>query len=580
MIWPNIGPRNWEHGVELDSYASSTGDYSSNPVTNTVDWYVPYGKMYAIGDGCVYVRIEIIDYSPLGQSWLLNWEVPNTWGGTTSGTLGPFVTAPVIEVRAKWTNFEVNVDPGCNWTMAFDLLELQYSTNSGTLITFATFTNVAESGSNWDARLCADSVGPASGALPALLGGPPNCAGDHSLELTGTIGGNYRVTWGWRYDDGLGNWVYDICLWDNNVAWGGDGEDCDCYVAPQGIYTINNSWDNYSEGGFLYLRTSSLQSAGHEDCGGGYDWSSWKNIEQYRINSLSYAHALPYNFGVLVHRRQVFDVDCTGTPSDDFDETTTDAFTYGEFRRSVHNSDGYRYCMTPVPVDCPTPIDLPFGFCEYFEENQVSWPLAPDCSSGGYPDCIHSMHTNEYNWATVENEDIYVHRSQFSTPVSGFITNSRVTETGNCARPSIFEAPNGVLYVVYELGGDCVYRFSTDYGVSWSEETIMFADCIQPRVATGPNGEKLLAAFKYDSGSSGPGKIRVISIDPGGSATTEADLLNTGAVAVSVADTGFDISFSNDNHGRWLFVCTIYGDTTISHLSSIDYGLSVTDITP
>lgn len=220
-------------------------------------------------------------------------------------------------------------------------------------------------------------------------------------------------------------------------------------------------------------------------------------------------------------------------------------------------------------------------FCIYHGSAEILWPVEPPCISPyRTPDNIHFVHTGEYVWAYIKDDDVYVSRSQFPIPKSGYVIETQATSTADCDRPALWITPNGITYIAYDrTDGSTYYKFSTDYCKTWSDETLMFTDCIHPRIAVGTNGELLKSAFKYNAGTSGPGKIRVICVSPGKDIVAETNaLLWDGAanLAFDVEDSGFDITFQG---GRFLLICKFDGASVLSILSSLDFGSTYKDIT-
>ena len=101
------------------------------------------------------------------------------------------------------------------------------------------------------------------------------------------------------------------------------------------------------------------------------------------------------------------------------------------------------------------------------------------------------------------------------------------------------------------------------------------ANGILNRIRSSPIGDSIIASFKYDSGTSGPGKIYISKRLRGSTGwTTATPLLNSSGVALAVADAGFDFSYGHAN-GRWVLSATKSGSTESSVFISFDKMTSV-----
>jgi len=130
--------------------------------------------------------------------------------------------------------------------------------------------------------------------------------------------------------------------------------------------------------------------------------------------------------------------------------------------------------------------------------------------------------------------------------------------------PAISFAPNGHESLVYERDGTVYLRTSWDDGTTWSSETSM-ATGITPRVMHDAQGYAAIAWFEYDSGSSGPGLVKLKVKGPG-----DASYGTTISVGVSCEDTGFDFTAPPTREGAWVLVMMISGTPT-EYLST-DFG--------
>lgn len=258
----------------------------------------------------------------------------------------------------------------------------------------------------------------------------------------------------------------------------------------------------------------------------------------------------------------------------------TDALAYSSSFSEVSSNAISQLCycsgnMVAADLSVGCPPDMYDSICLYKVREELYW-LTPRCgvTNDGYCDATHKFSSNRYYYAYTKAGNIYVDKSIFSVPFN--ISPVQVTSSGTSSEPTLCIATNDVLWLVYNTGTTTVYRRSTDHGYTWSGETTLFTGNPKfARIATSVNGTILFAAFKYITGSSGPGKIYVISYGPGDSSLPTAVVAkNESGSDIEVEDTQFDISYSNDQNGRWLLFCKRSGDTDLSHFASADHGIT------
>ena len=152
----------------------------------------------------------------------------------------------------------------------------------------------------------------------------------------------------------------------------------------------------------------------------------------------------------------------------------------------------------------------------------------------------------------------------------------QVTSTADCSDIGI-DFCSGLLTLVYTRGGNVCIRVSNDRGESFRSETVIMAGGILNRIHSSPLGDRILATFKYDSGTSGPGKIYVSKKLRGDTSwSTPTAIVNSSGVALSVADNGFDFSYGHAN-GRWVLSAVKYGGTDPTTFASFDRMTSVVE---
>jgi len=187
-------------------------------------------------------------------------------------------------------------------------------------------------------------------------------------------------------------------------------------------------------------------------------------------------------------------------------------------------------------------------------------------------DTVHNNATGEYYYAYVLNNNIYVNRSIYIL-ASSEDEVTQVTFTSNADSPSLLISPDGILYVVYNKGTSVYYRVSTDQGLTWNTEVLLFTEKYRCRTAVQEsNGDILFVSFGYVSGTSGPGYLYSIPYNSGDVSFPSPTIIKdqTGSNIV-VEEGSFDVSAVS---GQILLYCRLSGDTVNSHFCSKDGGLT------
>ncbi len=145
--------------------------------------------------------------------------------------------------------------------------------------------------------------------------------------------------------------------------------------------------------------------------------------------------------------------------------------------------------------------------------------------------------------AAISAGRVLVRTSRTDAPVGGWQVSKIVTpsDTG-CHKPVLAWDPKTArLIVVWERAGDCYVATSDSDGSAWSGSSLMVSGGYRPMVVFDKDGVKVEGYFVYDSGTSGPGKVKVRVTWPGDTsppAWSNAKDVATGS-DISVADGGF-----------------------------------------
>lgn len=591
----------WQEAREIIVLTSSrtfTGTSGPDRTRNTATLQWTWGLPFVLhGTGC-QALIENFEDTRVGHTndhfvtfdWPTGWDTGNQFVYGTAGN--GYITSPQnIKARFLPINPVLTVDDNCNWSLDLDEIQLQVDDDGMGYVTVYTIpgTSFPISGSGFDYRYNKTHLEATAAYLVAFIpAGPPTCnatyAGQpvYDYQVLSSVNGGYEHKTGGIYIQD------DISLYSSSQP-----NECasDCVATEVPATSVSGLSNDVTIEVFTRQPETKSTDTDIEVCPSvgcirSRLLKTWGIVEEYIEHSTSVG-IVGRDWPINSLRKQtsencnIFDPPIT-TDTSEFPTVVT----YCEETREASYSIGTKNCQqvlvntclcTPPagPID-PDPNPL---FCSHESSTILSWPTAPSCGGSKHPDCVHFKPTNEFVWAKEIGTDIYVYKSQFRIPVSGYITSSKVTSSGINTRPALFIATNGIFYVSYELSDNIVYRFSTDFGKTWSSESTLFTGCYQPRHAIGQNSERVHIAFKYDSGTSGPGKIRVVSVNAGGVASTESNALDSTGTPIAASDKGHDISFSGDRTGAWLMDLYKDGDADLSHWVSHDFGLTWTEVT-
>ncbi len=564
--------------IELDASKTTTDSLGLFASTESDGEYkLQWGYIYVPGTTGIFILIRnFYDVSHTPQNYHRT-VIITPWGSYDSGEVSGYVNP--YKILITWTNRDFGVDGDCNSVLIFDSLIFEEDTGSGysTVLSIGPQT-LSESGfkktENYTLLKRTKFFSPFNIAASQSCSGSAAAQPTRDYTVTADVLGGYRDS-----IDGV-TWLYGTIDFYNPTY---QSTGCSCQVSPN-YGTAINSWEIGLTGEDEdVIAITDHGTAGY--CGGSVIFAHWTIEETVQYNTSS-VQCVDRNYGINNLRVRTT-ATCDGITATPYDSGTIDTtpITYSLENYTNVNSvfTGECYVQTAGGA-CIPPATPPAGSstsCNFSGSALTNYEEEPPCTGHTIvsPDNIHFSQSGEYFWSNVIDADIFVYRSQLNVPYSGLISTSQVTTDQINGRPALWISKKGILYVAYDDGTDVLQRFSTDWGKTWSEPVTILAGCINVRIAPGPNNERLVAGFKYDSGSSGPGKIRVIGTDGGGVSKPEANALlwnGSSLVDLSVDSTGHDITFQN---GSFIMICSQTGSLANSILSSKDYGYTWTDIT-
>lgn len=201
--------------------------------------------------------------------------------------------------------------------------------------------------------------------------------------------------------------------------------------------------------------------------------------------------------------------------------------------------------------------------------------------AGGGSWCIHSP-WSEFHVLTAappeaESFAITHRRRNLPVPVGGFDATTVVGSFGR-ARIGNDSRGNGIMMVA-EHDGNVVALWSYDDGLTYSTPMALITNSWFPTINEKPTGEIFVAAFRYDSGTSGPGTIVGRYRYSGESAfSAEFTFKDSAGNPIKFEPETFHFCAAPEGPDRWLLTCKLEGETGVRVLASADDGLTWTVI--
>lgn len=209
--------------------------------------------------------------------------------------------------------------------------------------------------------------------------------------------------------------------------------------------------------------------------------------------------------------------------------------------------------------------------------------LSPgDEDLGDNPFNLHSIY-GQFMRIGLKDGLIHFWRAAHAAPP--FELDVDVSSRTDCANPKMAMDGMGILFSVFEEFTGGIYTsyeaVSYDDGATWETEAAMaMANGRRPTINVNQTDTVLRCAFVYNSGSSGPGKIKG-TLQHSGDASESAvfTFKDDAAADIVFADDSFHVSPSASIDMRWLLSCRIDGETDVSEWFSTDDGKTWTRIT-
>lgn len=249
---------------------------------------------------------------------------------------------------------------------------------------------------------------------------------------------------------------------------------------------------------------------------------------------------------------------------------TATSATRGQFSTGLSMGRGGKDYRARLLAD-PTPlVDKPNAPAR--TRQRAVFRGEPEGAASG-PCNAASRHGWYYRAFTDATGDVLFKAAAFSTPLYGWEVETAVTTGGGNSNPRLAQdALLGRLYLTYAVGGGgLALRTSDDEGETWEAQTVAITGGRFGLVACGEDGSLALMAFKYDSGTSGPGKIYFRFQGPGDAAlSAEATVKDSGSSAIAFEGEQFGLCQPFDGQRRWVLAARASGSTDVTEYESFD----------
>lgn len=423
---------------------------------------------------------------------------------------------------------------------------------------------------------------------PSMVCNPASCPG-----ATLTIWPTSRLVGGYQRDTGSG-WFGDGVLIDPTgfttpLSIPTCPGACTCFpTAPAITGTDSYAVEVYGER--KYLSTAATRS---HDC---YckDGSFGGSVTEYQVDEDTYddstwVHVVGEEHGIrrrVIIQRSCCNCVCPAYTDAECRITTTTTPSSKTYCESYRSSTGWKdtvYCWSGMVI-CPEPPGGGDGagrcgqsddiFCAFDAYVHVYWP---DDTCGESSSGPHNSRDKlgRYTRTAVRDGQLWLLRADSGSPREGWDLETLWGE--NISQARTMWRPDLTLRLIYRDSSDghVYWSRSTDDGVSFEDPELLFMSAHYPEPMQNGLGWEVFAVFKYDSGSSGPGKIflRVQPPDeniPG----AEFSVKDAAGVPIAFAADSFGIEAPPNGPSRWVLTAMADGATEPGEWESTDEGVS------
>lgn len=173
---------------------------------------------------------------------------------------------------------------------------------------------------------------------------------------------------------------------------------------------------------------------------------------------------------------------------------------------------------------------------------------------------------------------IWVARSNYPVPFS-YDMVAKLRDDADDVQPRLrVEFGLSRLWMVWRRSVEMWEAYSDDDGKTWSEPALVASDVGWVDGWSDRRGFGGKAYFEYDSGTSGPGKIKLRVRGPGDTSFGSWITVEVGGTPVSFADGSYKFWAPEDQQSTWMLSATKEGDSAPTNFCSYDEGTTWAEI--
>lgn len=241
-------------------------------------------------------------------------------------------------------------------------------------------------------------------------------------------------------------------------------------------------------------------------------------------------------------------------------------------------SDAKGHFQTGAPFAAPQNVKLRAGATvtpnrAVYARGRTRWALLWEGLAGALWNA-HAPGLGNYHEA-ISGAGNVVHRSTRHTEPPMDL----VTELMESAEARFALRHDGAVIYVAVVGSDIRRFISYDQGATVENMAIEITNAIHPMISLNPlTGAEISAGFRYDSGTSGPGKIVLRRRAPGETSLSAEYFLGNGSTPFGFEDDTFGMSWSSSAQNAIVLLARTSGSDDATRFISYDQGLTWAEV--
>ncbi|MBI1332692.1 MAG: hypothetical protein GC165_07410 [Armatimonadetes bacterium] len=504
-------------------------------------------------------------------------------GSYASGSVAGLLSSAYLRIYI--TDYQLVVGSDCSYTVSWSAIDAYLSVNGGGeshVVSWGSYSH-SEGAGAYDERENATI------AQPIFAEPTWSPTWDCSSALVPDTDVEARFNQGgYRYKDALGSWVYDPVTFDTGTA---GGSSCDCYYDLPSIGATVDQW-SYTVDAAIKLRWRTYDEAVSTfdcpclDSPASMHGTTYRRHREGRYESAGpiYIKDKRINLGQEQVGTSWRCSDTDGIVSSSDTEYTTPSVWECKSTRSVEVVSDNVFCVhviggNPCIFGFVDPSCYPTGtsyHCTYLGTRAVSYTTKPPCEAPTLHG-VWNLSTRDHRFliSFVDGEGAKVRWWTYTLP-RGDTGLATVSADAQCEQCRVYDDNRLRIYAVIGKNSSgtlhCYRSWSDDGGKTWADlEDMGITNGRFPTGSSSPLGDRLEAAFVYDSGTSGPGTIKVLYRSAGDTSFSgPATCKDSSGANLSFDDTSFHIHFGQDTAQRIILSALIHGETSPSSWFSTD----------